>query len=132
MVDDGLTRLLHVDYEKLPQMINYYFKEYSTQRIFRIEETEIEDAYPEDSDEEGNVIVSSRVQDADFEVSLQEKQAIFEKVHNSVIGHLEVDRSQAPRPQLEGYERRFKDVYIRVYHLSKDQVEKTCGLGRLS
>jgi hypothetical protein len=93
VVADGLTRVFHVDYEKLPQKIKYCFKEDSTQRIFRIEEEEVEDAYPGDSDEEGNEIVPSRVQEADSEVSSQEKQVVFEKFHNSVIGHLGVDRT---------------------------------------
>ena len=88
MVADGLTRVFHLDYEKLPQKIKYCFKKDSTQRIFRIEEEEVEDAYPGDSDEEGNEIVPSRVQDADSEVSLQEKQAILAQFHNSVIGYL--------------------------------------------
>ena len=71
MVADGLTRIFHVYYEKLPEKIKYRFKEDSTQRIFRIEDEEVEDANPEDSDEEGNEIESSRVQD-DSEISLQE------------------------------------------------------------
>jgi len=41
VVADGLTRVFHLDYEKLPQKIKYCFKEDSTQRIFRIEEEEI-------------------------------------------------------------------------------------------
>ena len=44
VVADGLTRVFHLDYKKLPQKIKYFFKEDSTQRIFRIEEEEIEDA----------------------------------------------------------------------------------------
>ena len=88
MVADGLTRIFHVDYENLPEEIKYCFNEDSTQRIFRIEEEDIEDANPAHSDEEGNEIVASRVQTDDSEVSFQEKQAIFEQLHNSVIGHL--------------------------------------------
>jgi len=93
VVADGLTRIFHVDYEKLPEKIKYCFKEDSTQRIFRMEEKEVEDANPGDSDEEGNEIVASRVQDDDSEVSLEEKQAIFEQSQNSVIGHLGVYRT---------------------------------------
>ena len=95
VVADGLTRVFHVDYEKLPQKIKYCFKEDSTQRIFRIEKEEVEDAYPGDSDEEGNEIVPSRVQDADSEVSSQEKQVVFEKFHNSVIGPIKHSSSEA-------------------------------------
>jgi len=84
-----------VDYEKLPEKtkIKYFFKEDSTQRIFRTEEEKVEDANPGDRDEEGNEIVASRVQDDDSEVSLQGKEAIFEQSPNSVIGHLGVDRT---------------------------------------
>ena len=77
----------------MPEKIKHCFKEDSTQRIFRTEEEEVEDANPGDSDEEGDEIVASRVQDDDSEVSLQEKQAIFEQSHNSVIEHLGVDRT---------------------------------------
>jgi len=77
----------------LPEKIKYCFKEDSTQRIFRIEEEDVEDANPADSDEEGNEIVASRVQDDDSEVSFQEKQSIFEQMHNSVVGHLGLDRT---------------------------------------
>ena len=64
MVADGLTRIFHIDYEKLPEKIKYCFKEDSTQRsIFRIEEEEVEDANLADCDEKGNEIVASRVQD---------------------------------------------------------------------
>ena len=87
MVAHGLTRIFHVDYEK----IKYCFKEDSTQRISRLKEEE--DANPGDRDEEGNEIVASRVQDDDSEVSLQGKEAIFEQSPNSVIGHLGVDRT---------------------------------------
>ena len=80
--------------QKFPEKIKYCFKEDSTQRIFCIEEEEIKDAYPGDSNEEGNEIVASSVQDVDSEVSLQEKQAIFAQSHNSVIvHHLGVDRT---------------------------------------
>jgi len=90
VVADGFTRIFHVDYEKLPEKIKYCFEEDSTQRIFRIEE---QDENPADSDKEGNEIVASRVQNDDSEVSFQEKQAIFEQSHNSVIGYLWVDRT---------------------------------------
>ena len=55
---DSRGLVFHVYYEKLPQKVKYCFKEDSTQRIFRMEEEEIEDAYPGDSDEEGNEIVA--------------------------------------------------------------------------
>ena len=38
-------------------------------------------------------LIASRVPGDDFEVSFQEKQAIFEQIHNSVVGHLGVDRT---------------------------------------
>jgi hypothetical protein len=57
VVVDGRTRIFYVDYEKLPEKIKYCFKEDSTQRIFRIEEEDVEDANPGDSDEEGNDII---------------------------------------------------------------------------
>ena len=44
-------------------------------------------------DEEGHEIIASRVQDADSEVSSQEKPAIFAQFYNSVIGHQGVDRT---------------------------------------
>jgi len=69
------------------------FKEDSTQHIFRMEEEEVADTNPGDSNEEGNENVASKGQDDNSEVSLQEKQAIFEQSHNSVIGHLGVDRT---------------------------------------
>ena len=52
--------------------------------------------------------------------------------HNSVIGHVRVDRTyKAPRPQLEGDERGLKDLCFRVYYLAEDQVAKAGRLGRL-
>ena len=57
-----------------------------------MEEEDVEDENPADIGEEGNDVVASRVQDEDSEVSFQEKQAIFEKMHNSAR-HLGVDRS---------------------------------------
>ena len=48
VVDDVLTRIFHVDYKRLPEKIKYCFKEDSTQRIFRIEEEDVEDANPAD------------------------------------------------------------------------------------
>ena len=60
VVANVLTRVFRLDYEKLPQKIKHCFKEDSTQRIIRIEEEEIEDAYFGDSDEEGHEIVVSR------------------------------------------------------------------------
>ena len=71
-------RWIHVDYENLSEKIKYCFKEDSTQRIFRTEEEDVKYANPADSDEKGNEIVASRVQDDDSEVSFQEKQSIFE------------------------------------------------------
>ena len=53
---------------------------------------DVEDENPADSDEESNEIVALRVQDDDSEVSFQEKQSIFEQMHNSVFGH-RVDRT---------------------------------------
>ena len=47
VVADGLTRIFHVDDEKLPGKIKYCFKEDSTQRIFHIEEEDAEDANPQ-------------------------------------------------------------------------------------
>ena len=51
-----------------------------------MEEEEVADTNPGDSNE-GNEIVASKGQDDNSEVSLQEKQAIFEQSHNSVVGH---------------------------------------------
>ena len=42
-----------------------------TQRISRIEEEDVKDANPANSDDEGNEIVASRVQDDDSEVCFQ-------------------------------------------------------------
>ena len=91
MVGDGLTRIFQIDYEKLPEKIKYCFKEDSSQRIFRMEREDVEDENPADGDKEGNKLVASRVQDDDYEVSFQEKQTIFEQMHNSVVGHLGVE-----------------------------------------
>jgi len=65
-------------------MIKYSFKEDTTQRIFRIEEEDAEDENNAKSDEEVNEILASSVQDDHFQVIFQEKQAIFEKMHNLV------------------------------------------------
>ena len=65
-------------------MIKYSFKEDTTQRIFRIEEEDAEDENNAKSDEEVNEILASSVQDDNFQVIFQEKQAIFEKMHNLV------------------------------------------------
>ena len=78
MVFDGLTMIFQLDNEKLPEKIKYCFKEDITQRIFGMEEEEIEDVNPGDSDEEGDEIVAWRVHDEESEVRSQEKRAIFE------------------------------------------------------
>ena len=75
MVADGLTRIIQLDNEKLTEKIKYFFKEDTTQCFFRLGK---EDENPADIGEEGNEIVASRVEDDDSEVTLQEKQAIFE------------------------------------------------------
>ena len=67
------------------------------------------DENPVDSDKEGNEIVALRVQDDESEVRSQEKQAIFKKMHNSVVknlGWIAHIKSQPPWTQLDWYERR--------------------------
>ena len=54
-------------------MIKYCYKEDTTQRIFRMEEEEVEDEYPGDSDEEGNEKVALRALVDESEVRIQEK-----------------------------------------------------------
>ena len=51
MVADGLTRIFQLDYEKLPEKIKCCFKEDTTQCMFRMEEEDVEDANPANSDE---------------------------------------------------------------------------------
>jgi len=46
-----------------------------------MEEEDLEDANPADSNEEGYLKVASRVQDDDSKVSFQEKRVIFEQMH---------------------------------------------------
>ena len=70
---DGLTRIFHLNYEKLPEKIWYCFKEDSTFFLRRRKMSKMQIL------EEGNEIVDSRVQDDESEVSFQEKRAISEK-----------------------------------------------------
>ena len=43
VVSDGLTRIFQLDYEKLPEKIKYCLEEDTTQRIFHMEEEDVED-----------------------------------------------------------------------------------------
>ena len=53
----------------------------------------VKDANPGDTDEVGDEIVPLRTQDNESDVKLQEKQVVFEKMHNLVAGHLGVYRT---------------------------------------
>ena len=95
------------------------FKEDSTQHIFRMEEEEVEDENPGEGDdnyEKWDEIVVLRAQNDESEVRFQEKQAVFEKMHNSVVGHLGVDRSYKAL-KLLGHERRPQVIYLGMYYL---------------
>ena len=56
-------------------------------------EEDVADGNPGDSDEEGDEIVAIRAQNDESELKFQENQAVFEKMHNSVVGHQGVDRT---------------------------------------
>ena len=84
------SRWTHEDFQallrKITRKISSIASEDSTQRIFCIEEEEVEDDIPGFRDEEGDEIVALGAQDD--EVRFQEDRAVFEKMHNSVVFHL--------------------------------------------
>ena len=43
---------------------------------------------------------------------LKKSKPDFEKMHNLVVGHLGVQIAQAPRTQLDEYERRSEEIHI--------------------
>jgi len=52
VIADGLTRVFHLDLEKVSLSVRYCFKDDSTQRIFRMDESEIDFQDTGDSDSE--------------------------------------------------------------------------------
>ena len=76
--------------------------------------------------------MTSRVQDDDSEVSFQEKQSIVEQMHNSVIGHLRVDRTYKAL-KLRGYNWKRMREDLKSYTSECIICQKIkCGLERFS
>ena len=86
VVADGLTRIFYLDLKKISSSVRYNFKDDSTQRIFRMDESELEFQKAVSSDSEDETV--NKAQDEDSEVRFQKGSAIFEKFHNLVVGHL--------------------------------------------
>ena len=84
----GVTRVFHLDLKKISPSVRYCFKDDSTQRIFRMDESEIEFQDTGSSDSEDDELEIIKAQDEDSEVNLQKDSAVFEKFHNSVVGHI--------------------------------------------
>ena len=63
MVADGITRIFHVDFKKLCPSVQYCFKEDSTQRIFRMDDDEVEfrDIGDRDSEDDELEVKRSRM-----------------------------------------------------------------------
>ena len=74
-------------------MVRYYFKDDSTQRIFCMDESEIEFQDTGSSDSKDDEQERLKAQDEDSEVRLQNGSVVFEKFHNSVVVHLGCDRA---------------------------------------
>ena len=96
VVADGLTRIFHLDLKKISPSVRYCFKDDSTQRIFRMDESQLEFQKSVSSDSEDEELEVINPQDEDSEVRFQKASAIFEKFHNSVVGHLGCDRTYKP------------------------------------
>ena len=86
MVADGLTRIFKLYYEKLPAKYQVLLQENSTQRIFCIEDEEVEDDIPGVSDEEGNEIVALGAQDDESEVQRRYMGRV--KVNGSYVRYI--------------------------------------------
>ena len=78
------------------------FKDDSTQRIFRMDESEIEFQDTGSSDSEDDELEIIKAQDEDYEIRLQRGWVIFEKFHNSMVGHQGCDRTYKA-VKLSGY-----------------------------
>ena len=94
VVADGLTKIFPLDLKKISPSVRYCFKDDSTQHLSygRIRHRISKDCLlsSDSEDDEQEVI---KAQDEDSEVKLQNGSAIFEKFHNSVVGHLGCDRT---------------------------------------
>ena len=82
-----------MDLKKVSTSVRYCFKDDSTQRIFRIDESEIKFQHTGSSDSEDDKLEIVKAQDEDSEVILQKGSVISEKFLNSVVGHLVCDRT---------------------------------------
>ena len=63
VVADGLTRIFHLDLKKLSPSVRYCFKDDSTQRIFRTDESELEFQKSVSSDSEDEELEVNKAQD---------------------------------------------------------------------
>ena len=75
MIAYELTRIFHIDLKKISPSVQDFFKDDSTQRIFCMDESEIEFQDTGDSDSEDDEVEVLRALDKDSEVRLQEGQA---------------------------------------------------------
>ena len=79
MVADVPTTVFHLDLKKISPSVRCCFKDDSTQRIFRMDESDIEFQKTVSSDSEDDELKVIKAQDEDSEVKLQKGSAIFEK-----------------------------------------------------
>ena len=78
-----------MDLKKVSESVRYFFKDDSTQRIFRMDESEIEFQDTGSSDSEDDDLEVIRDENDGSEVRLQKGLGVFEKSHYSVVGHLD-------------------------------------------
>ena len=120
----GLNKIFHIDFEELSQSVHYLFKEDSTWRIFRIDNDKVEFWDTRDSDSKDEERWVENFQDKNSEVRSQKGEAVFEKFHNSVVGHLSFNRIYCIKSlnvlAITGNERSTKEIYIWVYNFPKD------------
>jgi len=133
IVADGLTRIFHLDLKTVSPSVRYCFKDDSTQRIFRMDVLELEFQKSMSSDSEDKELEVNKAQDKDSEVKFQKTSAIFEKFHNSVVGHLGCDRTYKALKLSHnwvGMKDRLKKIHWRMYYFPEDKVEAVGKLGR--
>jgi hypothetical protein len=93
LVADGLTRVSRVEYEKIKPAGRYLYRDDTISRIFRLEGEEVESLYEGVIDDVGTKLSKQDMLDEDNPTCSSDRFAIFAKFHNSMVGHLGVERT---------------------------------------
>ena len=91
---DGLTRVSRLEYEQIKPAGRYLYRDDTISRIFRLEGEDVESCYEGVIDEVGTKLSKQHdMLDEDNPTCSSDRFAIFAKFHNSMVGHLSVERT---------------------------------------